>query len=156
MWTAAPGEVLAVGVADCVPAFVWDVRARRVALVHAGWRGTAAGILGKTITTWLEAGAAGADLRVALGPSIGPCCYRVQSEVAAHFDPRAIRRTDESLHLDLWSANRLQAEGAGVAPQHIDAAPPCTGCNSETFFSHRFQGPRTGRMWALTWIRPQA
>jgi hypothetical protein len=156
MWTATPGQVLAVGVADCVPAFVWDERTRRVALVHAGWRGTAAGILGGALRQFVATGARPADLRVSLGPCIGPCCYTVQADVASHFDPAAVRHEGATLHLDLRHANRLQAAAAGLAAPHIDAAPPCTGCNTETFFSHRRQGPRTGRMWALAWIRPGA
>ena len=156
LWTAVPGPVLAVGVADCVPAFVWDSHAPRVALVHAGWRGTAARILERAIGILRDAGARPADLRVALGPSIGPCCYAVGGDVAAHFPAAAVERRGTSFHLDLWHANRLQAEAGGLDPEHVHATPPCTACNRDLFFSHRRDGPRTGRMWALAWIQPGA
>ena len=154
LWTAVPGPVLAIGVADCVPAFVWDVAVPRIALVHAGWRGTAAGILGEAIAILRRAGSHAADLRCALGPSIGPCCYTVGPDVAAHFPTDAVRREQAELQLDLWRANQLQAEARGLEPEQVHSSPPCTACNREQFFSHRRDGPRTGRMWALAWIEP--
>jgi YfiH family protein len=156
LWTRAAGVALGVGVADCVPAFAWDARRRWVALVHAGWRGTAAGVLEGALATLREAGSRPEDLHVALGPSIGPCCYRVGAEVASHFPAAAVQTAGETLRLDLRAANRLQAEAAGLPPEHIDAAPPCTGCAPSTFFSHRVEGGRTGRMWALVWADPTA
>jgi len=153
-WTDRSGVVLVVGVADCAPAFMWDVRRGTLALVHAGWRGTAAGILGAGLALLRGQGSRPGDLRVALGPSIGPCCYPVSAEVAARFPAAVVTLRDAALHLDLRAANRLQAIAAGVAPEHIHAAPPCTGCESETFFSHRKHGPRSGRMWALMWRTP--
>jgi len=150
-WTDRSGVVLVVGIADCTPAFAWDVRRGTIALVHAGWRGTAAGILGRALLLLREQGSATADLRVALGPSIGPCCYPVSREVADQFPTATVEARDGALHLDLRGANRMQALVAGIAPEHIDANPPCTGCESETFFSHRKHGPRSGRMWALMW-----
>lgn len=154
LWTDRTGVVLVVGVADCTPAFGWDVRRGTLVLVHAGWRGTAAGILGAGLTLLRDQGSQPADLRVALGPSIGPCCYPVSAEVAAQFPATAVTSRGDALHLDLRAANRKQAIAAGVAPEHIHASPPCTGCESETFFSHRKHGPRSGRMWALMWRTP--
>jgi YfiH family protein len=153
LWTDGPGVVLVIGVADCVPVFVWDVRQRRVALVHAGWRGTQAGILGAALDQFLGLGCRGADLRVALGPCIGPCCYTVSEDVAGLFPSTACVRDPRGVRLDLRVANRLQAEERGVDSRNIEADPPCTGCSPQTYFSHRMQGPRTGRMWALAWIR---
>jgi YfiH family protein len=154
LWTRQPATAIAVGIADCVPAFVWDARQRWVAVVHAGWRGTAAGILGRTLATWTAYGARPGDLHVALGPSIGPCCYTVSAAVAAQFPAAAVAagRDANSPRLDLHAANRMQAEAGGVPPAHIEAAPPCTGCRTDDFFSHRVERGATGRMWAIAWV----
>jgi len=152
LWTDTPGEVLVVGVADCVPVFLWDTAGRRLALVHAGWRGTAAGIVARSIERLGARGTAPSDLHVALGPSIGPCCYAVGPEVAAAL-PDAVRPTPAGqTHLDLRDANRRQALALGVPAAHIFATPPCTACDGTHFFSHRKLGPRTGRHWALAWM----
>ena len=155
LWTDLPGEVLVVGVADCVPVFLWDARHRRLALLHAGWRGTAAGIVGRGIETLLQAGSNATDLHLAMGPSIGPCCYAVGPEVTAQL-PEALVQQPETPqpHLDLRQANRRRALALGVPATQIFAAPPCTGCDPDRFFSHRKLGPTTGRHWALAWMRP--
>lgn len=152
LWTDTPGEVLVVGVADCVPVFLWDAAGRRLALVHAGWRGTAAGIVARGIERLVSSGAAVTDVHVALGPSIGPCCYEVGPEVVAAL-PGAVRPTQTGrTHLDLRDANRSQALALGVPAPQIFATPPCTACDPTHFFSHRKLGPRTGRHWALAWM----
>lgn len=151
-WTDAPAEVLVVGVADCVPVFLWDAIQRRVALVHAGWRGTAAAIVGRAVERLVEAGSRHGDLHLAMGPSIGPCCYAVGPEVASRL-PAAVVTLDGHTHLDLRQANRQCALAVGVPADQIAADPPCTGCDGVHFFSHRKQGSRTGRQWALAWLR---
>jgi YfiH family protein len=155
-WTQEPGHVLVVGVADCVPVFLWDAGGRRMALVHAGWRGTALGVVARAVESLRRAGSIPADLWMAMGPSIGPCCYEVGGEVADRFPAAAVHRDGEQSHLDLRQANRLVARSAGVAAERILADPPCTACSSELFYSHRRLGPRTGRMWAVAWIRGDA
>ncbi|MFQ5600281.1 MAG: peptidoglycan editing factor PgeF [Candidatus Krumholzibacteriia bacterium] len=153
LWTDEPGNVLVVGVADCVPVFVWDARRRRIALAHAGWRGTAAGIVGCTVDALRAAGSDCADLWMAMGPSIGPCCYEVGEEVAAHFPPGARAPRGRAVRVDLRQANRARAVERGVPEAQILPDPPCTACETATFYSHRRQGPRTGRIWALAWVR---
>ena len=152
LWTRQKGVAVAVGVADCVPVFVWDARQRWIGVVHAGWRGTAAGILSRALGLWKAAGARPEDLYVALGPSIGPCCYVVSPEVAAQFPAGAVRATEAAPRVDLHAANQMQAHAADVPPAQIEAAPPCTGCSLDDFFSHRVEGGVTGRMWAVTWV----
>lgn len=155
-WTRQADTVLVVGVADCVPAFVWDAERRHLALVHAGWRGTAGGILGRTLDLLLEGGSAPRDLHVALGPCIGPCCYPVSPDVASRFPDATVARHDGALHLDLRLANRMQAEARGLDPAQVRTDAPCTGCESDTYFSYRKHGSRSGRMWALLWRRDGA
>lgn len=154
LWTREAGVVLAVGVADCVPVFVWDVRTRSIAVVHAGWRGTAAGITAAAIGTLLDAGSRIDDLRLALGPCIGPCCYTVGADVAARFPQEVVVPHDGIPAVDLRRANRIQAARCGLTPAQLHTDPPCTACNTGTFYSHRRLGPKTGRMWALAWIEP--
>jgi len=156
LWTSDAGVVCAVGVADCVPVFVWDVRLRRIAVIHAGWRGTAAGITEGALRTLLDAGSHRTDLRLALGPCIGACCYTVGDDVAARFPPDAVVSRDGAAAVDLRVANRLQALRCGLRPEQLRTDPPCTACNTDTFYSHRRLGPHTGRMWALSWITAPA
>src|SRR5205823_3516331 len=85
----SPGAVVAVKTADCVPLLLVDERRRAVAAVHAGWRGTAAHMVARAVEAMAHNfGTKPADLHAAIGPGIGPCCYEVGPEVAAHFGLR--------------------------------------------------------------------
>lgn len=153
----APGIALAVFVADCIPALVADARTGACAAVHAGWRGTLAGVLPAAVGALAEHfGARPADLRVALGPAIGPCCFEVGPEVVEAFEAglpgaRAAgvivepERAGGKAHLDLKRANRLLLERAGVPPEAIDAGPECTSCDGARFFSYRRDKGQTGQ-----------
>ena len=137
LMTAQPGIWLEIRTADCVPLLIADPVRRVVAAVHAGWRGTEAAIAAETVRAMgAEWGCAAADLLVAIGPSIGACCFEVGDEVAARF-PGHITRWDPRAHVDLVSANREQVLGAGVAPERIEALGLCTACDAERFHSFR-------------------
>ncbi len=143
-----PGRVVGVYTADCVPILFSD-GAGRVAAAHAGWRGTVAGIAAAVVEALVAAGARRVDIRAALGPSIGPCCFEVGEEVASEFAtiPGAVLRRDgEKPHVDLWTANRHLLVAAGIAPERVDASPPCTMCDRERFFSFRRDGGEIGQM----------
>jgi YfiH family protein len=153
-----PDVALAVFVADCVPALVADPRTGAFAAVHAGWRGTLAGVLPAAVRALAEHfGARPADLCVALGPAIGPCCFEVGAEVVAAFEaglPGAraggvilepAARGGVKLHIDLKAANRLLLERAGVSPDSIDAGPECTSSDAPRFFSFRRDRGQTGQ-----------
>lgn len=140
-----PGVALAVGTADCVPILLADARGR-VAAIHAGWRGTILDIVGQTVLVLRELGAHASGLRAALGPSICVSCFEVGEEVATQF--RSLGCVDDSgerPHVDLRLANRTLLERAGVAPDAIDASPPCTMCDRERFFSFRRDGGQIGQ-----------
>jgi polyphenol oxidase len=135
LWTAEPGLPLLVLAADCLPiAVVRTSGERRLAVLHAGWRGLSGGII--------EAGVAALGegaLAAVIGPGIGPCCYEVGEEVSQRFDPdlTAGRR------LDLWAAVERRLRSAGV--EAITRLDLCTACNPKLFFSHRRDAGVTGR-----------
>lgn len=148
-----PGVALFAMYADCVPVFLYDPRRRAVGLAHAGWKGTAAGIARRTVETMTDAfGCRPSDILAAVGPSIGPCCYEVCPEVAERFegeDPGLVRGNGQRRRIDLWAANEKQLTEAGIAAGNIATARLCTRCLGETFFSHRGENGRTGRMAAV-------
>ena len=144
------GPVLTTFAADCVPILFADPVARVCGSAHAGWRGTVAGVAPRVIERMVELGSRPADVRVALGPSIGPCCFEVGPEVVAAFrdrfgdEPGLVVAGPHKDHVDLRVALRAGLVAAGVAPAHIDAAPPCTRCEADRFFSYRRDGQAGG------------
>jgi len=133
-WTPR-NETLAVLSADCVLGlFIGD---REIAVAHAGWRGTVAGVV--------ENAARAVDAHtVYLGPAIGPCCFEVGPEVVAAFRERfADSVASDERHVDLWSAVDSAARGVGVVD--VFSARLCTSCHADLFFSHRRDRGLTGR-----------
>jgi purine-nucleoside/S-methyl-5'-thioadenosine phosphorylase / adenosine deaminase len=147
---------VAVQAADCVPLLFEDRRSGAVAAAHAGWRGTAAGVARKTIEAMCgHFGADQADITVAIGPSIGPCCYEVGEELLEAFgaDRRKwFYRLSGRLMLNLWSANIDQLVEAGVNRKTIHVAELCTAMHPDLFPSYRRDGENAGRLAAA--IRP--
>src|SRR5687768_7636879 len=145
-----PGPVLGAFAADCIPMLFADPVARVCGACHAGWRGTVAGVARNVVTRMAELGSKPGDIRVALGPSIGPCCFEVGAEVVAEFRaalgdlPGLVVAGPVKDHLDLRVATRAILEAAGVRPEHIDDRPPCTRCEPERFFSYRRDGIEGG------------
>ena len=153
-----PATSVGVYVADCVPALVADARTGSCAAVHAGWRGTVAGVLPATLGRMVtELGSRLGDMRVALGPSIGPCCFEVGPEVVAAVEAgfpaaRAAGAIVERLprpHVDLWLLNRMALESLGVPSDAIDVAGICTSCDRARFFSYRRDRGQTGQLAAF-------
>jgi YfiH family protein len=154
----------AVRTADCVPILIADRGGGAVAAVHAGWRGTAAGVARSAVEALRRLGLEPEQLRVALGPAIGPCCYEVGPEVlravarSTGEPERAVSRTGRpgKAHLDLRRANALQLCRTGVPAAAIHSAPWCTACAGGLFFSYRREGAKAGRMMAcIGWITPR-
>jgi YfiH family protein len=145
--SATGGVAASVAVADCVPILLAREDGSAVAAIHAGWRGTLAGIAGEGVKA-LGAGGGGEGILAVIGPSIGPCCYQVSEELAARFEtalgPRVIQRGASGPHLDLWASNERVLRDAGVL--RVSLLRRCTSCESRFFYSHRRDGGRTGRM----------
>lgn len=151
-----PGLILAVSVADCVPILLADPKTGAAGAVHAGCRGTCAGVASAAVARLIsEFGARPEDVIAAIGPSIGPDDYEVGESLVEAFEnaghspgdlARWFIRRASRLHLDLWSANRDQLVAAGVAPDRIFTSRLSTRAHPEVFDSFRAEGERAGRM----------
>lgn len=153
--SSRPGVTVAVAVADCQPILLADGDGRAVAAVHGGWRGLAAGILATTVGRLRGLDCPVDRLVVAIGPSIGRCCFEVGPEVIAAFGERgfgdvaAVPRPGGgpgNPHCDLAAVARADLEESGVRPERIAVADLCTRCHRETLWSYRADGDRAGRM----------
>lgn len=147
--TAESGVLLAVTVADCVPVYLLDADARAVALLHAGWRGTAAGILKRGIELLGQRWGTDPDhLLVHLGPAICGACYEVGPEV---FRALGVEVPPHPAPLDMRGVLVQQARAVGLLPESITVSGLCTLCGDGNLFSHR--GGRSERQVAVLGIR---
>ena len=147
------GVLIGIGVADCYPILLLDPKKRVAAALHAGWKGTAAGICRKGVAAMKEFfGSEPSDILAAVGPGIGPCCYEVDEPVRRSFtghgngwEPFTEQTGPERWRLDLAEANRLQLVQAGILPDRVAMPSHCVSCTPELFFSHRRDHGETGR-----------
>ncbi len=147
MVTAERGVVLGVLSADCVPILMIDTHAHVAGAFHAGWRGAIAGIAETAMRAMLSAGADPSQIRVALGPSIGPCCFEVDAQLADRFarevESAGAHRSEGrpgKAYLDLRAIVTAQLLRAGLRPEAITHAGPCTRCAAGEYFSRRANG----------------
>ncbi len=155
--TRTPGVPLLVQVADCAPIVLIDPQTPAVAVVHAGWRGTAAGAGREAVATMQRLfGARPERLLAGIGPAIGVCCYEVGDDVAeavAAASGGAAGIVDRSYgerpHLSLEAALHAQLLAAGLRETQLALAGLCTACRLDLFYSHRREGMPTGRFGAL-------
>ncbi|MDQ6982179.1 MAG: peptidoglycan editing factor PgeF [Mariprofundus sp.] len=154
-----PNTAIAVRVADCLPVLLADPKTGMIAAVHAGWRGTVAGIVKHAIQSMLEYGAKRKNLLASLGPCIGPCCFAIDNETATALKEstagaaNCIFHTPE-IHADLQEINRLQLIESGITGVHIETIRACTACDPERFFSFRRDGKNSGRHLAIVATPP--
>jgi YfiH family protein len=163
MVTRVPGIVLAIFTADCVPVLMFDDQAGVAGALHAGWRGTLAGIASQGVSAMMALGARSHHIRVALGPSIGSCCFELDTELAERFVlqiPPASKSCRNGRpgkkYLDLRDILRSQLQAAGICPGSILNLGPCTRCNSDRFFSRRaVAGAKTGLQVSFIGFEPE-
>jgi len=156
--TARRSTALGVQVADCVPILLADPVSGLIAAVHAGWRGTVAGVLPATLRMFRSRGGRTSDVRMAIGPSIGVCCFEVGEEVVEAFR-RSVPDAGPCIvpgprpRIDLVEVNRRQALALGVGPENIGAAGLCTACRPDLLESYRRSGGSPGRMaGVIAWL----
>lgn len=153
--TQDPGTALVVFTADCTPILLWDPVTGAVGAAHAGWRGTAADIAGKTVRAMVtEFGCEPQNIHAAIGPNIAQCCFETGREVpdamTAAFGKDAgafIRSNGEKYHVNLKEINALALRRAGVT--HIEISRECTMCQHDRFWSHRYTWGQRGSQGAI-------
>jgi YfiH family protein len=165
MLTDQAGFALCWAYGDCAPILLFDPEHTAFALVHAGWRGTAAGVVPAAVAAMSEHfGARPSALLAGIGPAISACCYQVSDKVreafarnplaweCAEFVERAPGtackpdgKEGGGLYLDIASSNYRQLLAAGVRAEHIESCGYCTGCHTDLFYSHRREPWPSGR-----------
>lgn len=157
--TDTPGILLTSFYADCVPLYFLDPEKKVIGLAHAGWKGTVLKIAEKMIETMKYSfGSDPEQIKVAIGSSIGQCCYEVNEEVIQPLkktismipEGAIIDKQNGHYDLDLKKINREIVIYAGIKPQNIEISSWCTSCHTEWFYSHRKEKGKTGRM--ASWI----
>lgn len=155
--TDEKGVALVTFYADCVPLFLLDPVHEAIGLAHAGWKGTVKKIGGKTLEKMMELyGTKPEESLIAIGPSIGACCFEVEEEVISYiedtfdnpqqyYDPVP----NGKYMANLWKLNKNQFLQMGVQEKNITVSGLCTKCNKETFFSHRGDHGNTGSLAAI-------
>jgi len=162
LWTDSPGLPIAVRVADCVPILLWDPVARAVAAVHAGWRGTAADIVGAAIRAGAVLNVRPERLFAAIGPCISGARFEVGPEVVQGLRSAGLQDEQFGLHtgprgrphVDLRLANRALLVRAGVLDENIEDVGGCTFDQPDLHHSWRRDGAAAGRMRGIIELAP--
>lgn len=159
--TNQPDVMIGICVADCIPILLLDPVRRVVAALHAGWKGTAAGIARKGVEAFVKLfNSDPRDIMAAVGPGIGQCCYEVDAPVMEAFakggqDTALFTREsgEGKYRFDLSAANHHQLMWAGVPEANIESANLCVSCNKDLFFSYRRDGGETGRQMGFIMLK---
>jgi polyphenol oxidase len=136
---------LAIFTADCLPIVLYDAGAPALVVAHVGWRGTVKGAAAAAVRAIVKLGARADRLAVAVGPSIGPCCYEVDAPVVDAFRATYPERWQEWMRpgraahfmLDLWAANEAILTDAGIDPTRLENPRLCTACHPDLLYSYR-------------------
>lgn len=158
--TATPRLPLVTLAADCLPLALVDPDRKVGAVVHAGWRGLADGVIESALSAMERAwGTLAPDVTAWLGPAIGSCCYEVGPEVAAHFPATAEPASGDRSRLDLRREASRRLAAAGLLDENLTGLDLCTCCHPDLFFSHRRAAregqPHTGRQALILWLDPR-
>ncbi|GAA6226800.1 laccase domain-containing protein 1 [Lates japonicus] len=169
MVTNQTGVVLAAPGADCMPILFADPVLKVIGAAHAGWRGTLMGVGMATVEAMVtEFGCQVSNIVVAVGPSVGACCFTKEKEQALDFiriHPDCVPDPDSDRpHVNIRLANRILLQKGGILPEHIHddtvtdrpCVTPCTSCHPELFFSHVRDGLHFGTQVGFLWIKETA
>ena len=159
--TDEPGVALVCFAADCTPFLLFDPVKNVAAAVHAGWRGTAAGIAARAVEAMQrEFGCRPENICAAIGPCIGPCCFETDADVPDAMRAalgseagQAIRPAGAKFYVDLKRLNAIWLRRAGVTC--IDVSADCTACQPQRFWSHRRVGNARGSLAAIIRLREE-
>lgn len=154
--TNKPNIYLAVSVADCTPILIHDTKNNAVAAIHAGWRGTVGKIVSNALQLMKENyGTDGKDCKAFIGACISYENFEVGEEVAVHFDDlqKSFDSARQKWFVNLKEANKKQLLDFGLRTENIEITSYCTVTNNDTFFSHRKENGKTGRMMAVIGIK---
>ena len=136
--------------ADCVPLLMYASDIEAIAAVHSGWKGSALSISKKTVEKLIEMGAKPQNIFVAIGPSIGKCCYEVSEDVAVRFSTEFYTDKGNGKYmLDLGMVNYSMIRECSVPEENISLSGICTSCNNDLFFSHRKQNGKSGTLGGI-------
>jgi len=152
MITDIKGVMLSILTADCVPVLLYDQEKEVIAAVHAGWKGTKAKIVSKTVQTMQKVyDSDPKKIIVGIAPSISRCCYEVGEDVAQYFFdiPEGFSSKGEKYMLDLPLINKQQLLETGIPEENIEISNICTACEVERFFSYRKEQGCTGRFMSM-------
>jgi YfiH family protein len=148
LMTRVPGQGLMIKQADCQSLLFYDPGHRAIANIHCGWRGNVSNVIGEAVRQMhITYGTESSDLKVGLGPSLGPCCAQFinyQKEIPEEYWTYQVR----PYYFDLWCLSRDQLLAAGVLEDNIEIAGICTSCHTDHFFSYRKE-KITGRFATL-------
>ena len=139
--------------------FFYDPDKKIIGLSHAGWKGTMTNIAGKMIRALVNLGSNPSDLKAAISPSLGQCCFEVDKDVADMFINTDIKYKDfmikkgEKYHFDLWGINKYNIIREGMKEENIEVAGMCTKCRNDLFFSHRGQKGKRGLMSGIIMMK---
>lgn len=156
--TDIPGVCLTIFGADCLPILLYDPERRVAAAVHAGWRGTANGIVNRAVEKMVNVyGSRPANILAAIGPGISKCCFETDEDVpnalSGALGAAALRhmemRGDGKFHVDLKGINALRLEKLGLEREHIAVSDVCTMCQHDRFWSHRYTRGERGSQAAM-------
>ena len=163
MITDVPGICLVTSYADCVPLYFVDPVKKVIGLSHSGWRGTV-GKIGKVTVEKMEEefGCDPADILAAVGPSICQDCYEVSEDVIdmfranfreSEYDRLFYAKENGKFQLDLWKANEIIFQEAGVRKEHLAVTDICTCCNPKLLFSHRASHGKRGNLGGFLYLK---
>lgn len=158
-YTKERGVTLVTHYADCVPLFFYAPKYDIIGLAHAGWRGTVNEIGKKMVDLWMEKEHIPAsEIEVVIGPSIGPCHFEVDKDVAEAFKEKfanciSYDTEKQKYRINLWECNKQSLLSIGILEEHITLSGICTCCHDDIFFSHRKTQGKRGTLGAFMCLK---